>query len=63
MALARANAVLNKRDYVIPQDVKEFASITLAHRIILEIGSFLAGASADEIVEKILLKVKSPRKE
>ena len=63
MALARANAVLSGRDYVIPQDVKELASLTLSHRIILEIGSFIAGGSSEEVISRILTKVKAPRKE
>ncbi|MFX0151747.1 MAG: AAA family ATPase [Candidatus Hodarchaeota archaeon] len=63
MALARANAVLNKRDYVIPQDVKNLSTIALAHRIVLEIGSWLSGTSAEILIEKILKEVKSPRKE
>ncbi|UCG03107.1 MAG: MoxR family ATPase [Candidatus Heimdallarchaeota archaeon] len=63
MAISRANAALNGRDYVIPQDVKELASITLAHRIILEISSWLSGTSSEVIVEKILEEVKAPRRE
>ena len=63
MALARANAVLSARDYVIPQDVKELAPLTLSHRIILDIGSFIAGGSSEEVVSRILAKVKAPRKE
>ncbi|MFW9904611.1 MAG: AAA family ATPase [Candidatus Thorarchaeota archaeon] len=63
MALSRANAVLNGRDYVIPQDAKDLASTTLAHRLILEISSWLSGTSAELIIEKILEKVKAPRRE
>ncbi|MFW9854058.1 MAG: AAA family ATPase [Candidatus Thorarchaeota archaeon] len=63
MALSRANAMLNNRDYVIPQDVKDLAVITLSHRIILEIGTWLSGTSADIMIEKILSKVRAPRKE
>ena len=63
MALTRANAVLHKRDYVIPQDVKELAVIALSHRIILEIGSWLGGTSTDILIEKILNEIKAPRKE
>ncbi len=63
MSLARANAVLKGRDYVIPHDVKELATLTLAHRIILDIGSFIAGGSSEEIVSRILTKVDAPRKE
>ncbi|MHA2224992.1 MAG: AAA family ATPase [Candidatus Hodarchaeales archaeon] len=63
MALARANAVLDGRDYVIPEDVKELATITLAHRMVLEIGSWRSGLTAESLVEKILSQVKAPRKE
>lgn len=63
MSLARANAVVHKRDYIIPQDVKDLAIIALAHRIVLEIGSWLSGTSSESIIEKILEDVKAPRKE
>ncbi|NHJ00969.1 MAG: MoxR family ATPase [Candidatus Heimdallarchaeota archaeon] len=63
MALARANAMINKRDYVIPQDVKDLAASALAHRLVLEIGSWLSGTSADLLIEKVLSEVKTPRKE
>lgn len=63
MALARASAVLNNRDYVIPQDVKELALIALDHRLILDVSSWLSGTSSGIILEKILKEVKAPRKE
>ncbi|MHA2174655.1 MAG: AAA family ATPase [Candidatus Hodarchaeales archaeon] len=63
MALSRANALLYSRDYVIPQDVKDMAHIALAHRIILEVGSWLSGTSAELLITKILDEVKAPRKE
>jgi len=37
--------------------------LTLSHRIILEIGSFIAGGSSEEVISRILTKVKAPRKE
>ena len=63
MALARANALLNGRNYVIPQDVKDLAITALGHRIILEVGSWLSGTSPDLMINKILDAVKAPRKE
>lgn len=63
MALARANAVLEKRDYIIPQDVKDLAIIALGHRLILEIGSWLSGTSTEILIEKALKEIKSPRRE
>jgi MoxR-like ATPase len=63
MALSRASAVFHNRDFVIPQDVKDLATIALAHRIILEIGTWLSGTSTELILEKIISEVKAPRKE
>ncbi|MFX1282521.1 MAG: AAA family ATPase [Promethearchaeota archaeon] len=63
MALSRANAALNGRDYVIPQDTKELAPIALAHRLILEISSWLSGTSSELLIKKILDQIKAPRRE
>jgi MoxR-like ATPase len=63
MTLARASAVMDNRDYVIPQDVKELVAISLGHRLVLEISSWLSGTSSELIIEKILNDVKTPRKE
>lgn len=63
MSLARANAVLNRRDFVVPQDVKDLSVIALSHRIVLKIGSWLSGTSAEILIEKILKDTKAPRKE
>ena len=63
MALSRAKAVINNRDYVVPQDVKDLATIALGHRLILDVASWLAGSSSDLMINKILERVKAPRKE
>lgn len=63
MALSRASATINRRDYVIPQDVKELAATALSHRIILEVSSWLSGTSSELLIEKILNEVKAPRRE
>ncbi len=63
MSLSRANAVINYRDFVVPQDVKDLAVIALGHRLILDVASWLAGTSANLMINKILEKVKTPRKE
>jgi MoxR-like ATPase len=63
MSLTRANAILNNRDFVIPQDVKDLATIALSHRLVLEVSSWLSGTSSDLLIEKILREVPAPRKE
>ncbi|MHA1944657.1 MAG: AAA family ATPase [Candidatus Hodarchaeales archaeon] len=62
MALSRARALLNDRNFVTPQDVKDMAIIALAHRIVLEVGSWLSGTSSESLINKILDEVKAPRK-
>jgi len=60
MRTARALAFLDKRDYVIPDDVKRLAYSVLRHRIILQPRSIVRGLSAQDIVGHILKKVPVP---
>ncbi len=57
---AKANAMLNGRGYVIPEDIKEVAHEVLRHRIILTYEAEAENVTADDIIEKILTKVKIP---
>jgi MoxR-like ATPase len=59
--LARANAVLNGRDYVIPDDVKAIAVPALSHRLILKAGTWLAGVKAEKVVDEVLSRVTAPK--
>lgn len=58
--LARAGAVLDGRDFVIPEDVKEVAVPALAHRLVLTPAAWAAGASAAQVVERVLQEVPVP---
>jgi len=60
MRTARALAFLDKRDYVIPDDVKKLALPVLRHRIILQPRSIVRGLTAKDIVSHILKKVPVP---
>ncbi len=53
---SQAFAALRGRDYIIPDDIKLLALITLAHRLILKPESQLRGRTAPMIVEEILEK-------
>jgi len=55
---ARAYAMLNGRDFVIPTDVKYVAKPVLRHRIILNYEGKASGISTDDIVDEILDKVE-----
>jgi MoxR-like ATPase len=59
---AQALAALHDRDYVIPDDIKELASLTLPHRLITKPESQLRGrtplAIVQEIVETVTLELE-----
>jgi MoxR-like ATPase len=59
--LARGQAVLRQRDYVIPDDVKAIAVPALAHRITLRPELWVRQVSADDVVARLLDTVPVPR--
>jgi MoxR-like ATPase len=58
---ARAVALLEGRDHVIPDDVKTVAMPALRHRILLTPEVEIDGIAPDEILRDILRKVEVPR--
>jgi MoxR-like ATPase len=61
MKLARASAVADGRDYVIPDDVKSLAIPAFNHRIILKAESWVKGVDSVRILESILEKIPVPK--
>ncbi|HWG02692.1 MAG TPA: hypothetical protein VG164_12720 [Trebonia sp.] len=61
LQLARGQAVLNQRDYVIPDDIKQVAVPALAHRITLRPELWVRQVSADDLVARLLAAVPTPR--
>ena len=59
---ARANALIEGRDFVTPDDVKKMALPALRHRIRPSPELELEGRDADAIIAGILEKVEAPRK-
>ncbi|MCL4355564.1 MAG: MoxR family ATPase [Thaumarchaeota archaeon] len=59
--LAKANAWMNSRHYVIPDDVKRVAVPALSHRLILKPEGWLRGDKTASIVDKILQEVPVPK--
>jgi len=57
---ARAEAAINGRDYVVPDDVKRLAPHVLAHRLILSPDSELAGHTAVAVIEDVVDGVPAP---
>ncbi len=60
-AMAKAIALLNNRDFVIPSDVQAVFCDTVAHRLILEPGAEARGRSARDVLEEILKAASAPR--
>jgi len=58
--LSRALAVLNGRDYVIPDDIKRLCIYTLRHRMILRPEPRIKGVKTEEIISQILEEVEVP---
>lgn len=58
--VAKANAFLNSRDYVIPQDIKNNAVNVLCHRITLSPMARASNFSTDKLLQDILDKVPLP---
>jgi MoxR-like ATPase len=58
---ARAYAVLQGRDFVIPDDVKALALPALRHRLTMTPGAEIEGLTTDRIVRDILDQTPAPR--
>jgi len=58
---ARAYAVLQGRDFVIPDDVKALALPVLRHRLTMSPGAEIEGLTTDRIVRDILDQTPAPR--
>jgi len=57
---AKAEALMNGRDYVIPEDVQKVVYPVLRHRIIVNYEAEAEDVTTDQIIEYILNKVKAP---
>lgn len=63
LKMARAFALLDGRNYVIPDDVKNVAVECIAHRIMLKIEYEVEGISQERVVEDALKYVEVPKGE
>lgn len=60
LKLARAFAALQSRDYVIPDDIKHFASAVLGHRLVLQPEHWMSQHVRSDVVQEVLNKVPVP---
>lgn len=63
VSCARANAYLQGRDFVTPDDVKKLSVNVLAHRMKLDESAILAGTAPDQsaVVREVINRVRPPR--
>ena len=59
---ARALAYLRGRDYTLPEDVTDLVPDVFRHRLVLSYEALAEGLSADDLVQKIMHKVRAPAK-
>lgn len=59
--LSRARALLNGRDYVVPEDVKALAVAAFGHRITLRPEMWVRNMAGSDVVEQLLRKLPAPR--
>ncbi len=57
---SKANAFLQGRDYVIPEDVRDVSHLVLRHRIILNYEGKAMNIKTDTIIDEILSKIPVP---
>lgn len=59
--VSRAAALLAGRDFVTPDDVKDFAFPVLRHRVIVSPEVEVEGRTSDEVLEAVLTRVTAPQ--
>ena len=60
MRTAKANAMLNGRGFIIPEDIKAVAHEVLRHRIILTFEAEANGITSDKVIDFVLEKISPP---
>ncbi len=61
MKLSKSRAYLNRRSYVVPDDVKAVAVPALSHRLVLKAEGWIRGKKAASIVEEVQQSVPVPK--
>ncbi len=61
MRVARAAALMAARDFVTPDDVKDFALPVLRHRVVVAPELEVEGRSSDDILQALLSRVPAPQ--
>jgi MoxR-like ATPase len=57
---AKANAFLNKRGYVIPEDVRTIAKDVLRHRLGLTYEAEAENVNVEQVIDEVLKAIQVP---
>ena len=60
LKMARANAALDGRDFIIPDDIKRYATPVLGHRVILQPEYWMARTVTDEVIRDSVARTPVP---
>ncbi len=60
MQTSRAIALIEGRDFVMPDDIKKMAKYTLVHRIVLKTKAQVEGRTKQQVIEEVLRSVVVP---
>ena len=58
--MSRAGAVLQERNYVVPEDVQRVFVDVCAHRLLLRPQARVDGVTAKDVLNEVLQKIKPP---
>ncbi|HKD92992.1 MAG TPA: MoxR family ATPase, partial [Terriglobales bacterium] len=61
MQVAKANAAMDQRDYLIPDDVKAVAPAVLRHRLLVKPEADLEGVTSNHVIADLLKSVEVPK--
>jgi len=60
LKMARAYAAIKGRDFIIPDDIKQFAVPILSHRLIMQPAHWMAPGVAQDVIKDVFSKVPVP---
>ena len=60
LKISRAHAALAGRDFILPDDIKHYATAVLSHRLILQPEYWMSSAVTGEVIRDALLKTPVP---
>ncbi|MEW5938862.1 MAG: MoxR family ATPase, partial [Chloroflexota bacterium] len=60
LKIARAHAAVSGRDYILPDDIKRYATPVLSHRLILQPEYWMSNAVTGEVIAEALRKTPVP---